>query len=175
MELDQFFFFKNWFYSSNLRLGVIGFSLWLWVLGCVFGFSYFHFSYRFTIILCCCVLLIVVIDYCDCFHHHLVVLMWCSFHYYNCVARVMLVIVVVFFLLVQHVTCHHPSNLQPLTFDISFMLWSSFHPFSHHCSNLLVAMTFLAIVFFLWSFLYPLGPHHPSLTIVASSAIAFVF
>jgi hypothetical protein len=91
-------FFQKIVFSFNLRLRVIGFSLWLWVLGCVFGFSYFHFSCRLTIILCC-VLLIVVVHHCHCFRHPLVMLMWCSFHYSNCVAWVVLMIVMVFFLL----------------------------------------------------------------------------
>jgi hypothetical protein len=49
--IGPIFFSKKWFYSSNLRLGIIGFSLWLWVLGCVFGFSYFYFSCKLTIVL----------------------------------------------------------------------------------------------------------------------------
>jgi hypothetical protein len=101
-------FFQKIGFSSNLRLGVIGFSLWLWVVFLVLVIFIFHVGLSS---------LYVVVHHCHRFRHPLVMLMWCSFQYCNRVAWVMLMIVMVFFLLVQHVACHHLGNLQPPTFD----------------------------------------------------------
>lgn len=60
-------------------------------------------------------------------------------------------IVLVFLLLMQCVIHHSLCNLQPLTFDILLMFFCSFHFFDHHCFNLFVIATLIAIIaFILW-------------------------